>query len=293
MNEQELRQAMHATMASTTAPPPMNESLVLDAAVRSERRRRARWAGVGSAVAAAAVVALAVVVVATTSGAGGPDAVGTGGGPTSTSRTTTSPTGTEEPSTESSTETSWPNGQTDRTASSGPRFDQGATLLDTLTSMVPAGYGAPGDLTYGDPAYGGDPLRYHQAQYRDTYDGVEVWEYEAQLPVTKGTGVGRLLVEVTTAGSGETGDGCDLPPLWGLEGTCEPRTVGDKKVGVYTGVAGTDFDSWAVYRHEDGTIVAIGQAVEYVGSGKPKLAEPPLSADRMAELATDPQLHLD
>ncbi|HEY7594927.1 MAG TPA: hypothetical protein VH969_17380 [Actinophytocola sp.] len=286
MNEQELRQAMRATMASATVPPPMNETVVLDAARRTERRRRARWAGVGSAVAAVAVVGFAVVVVAVTSGAGGP--VGIGSGAPSTLQT-------PPKATASGTEPSWPDGQTDRTATSGPRFDQGVMLLDALRAVAPPGLGTPEDLQYEDPAYvGGGPLRYHQAQYEDTIHGTQVWEYMAALPVTKGAGVGELLVEVTTAGSGVAGDGCDLPPLWGLEGSCTEQTVAGRRVGVFTATGGRqDFETWAAYRHEDGTLVYVAQSATYDGSGKPGLGGAPMPVRRLAELATDARFRLD
>lgn len=290
MNEQELRRAMHATMATATAPPPMNETPVLDAARRAERRRRARWAGMASAAAAVAVVGVAVVVVAATSGAGGDTAGGPGGvgGGTPTSITGTTSTGGTEPS--------WPDGQTDRTATSGPRYDQGVALLEALVESVPPGYESPPGLRYADPAYAGAGyLRGHQAQYADTIDGVQVWTYDAQLPLVQGERVGELYVEVTSPGGPVTGDGCTLgSEFWGMKATCAEHTVGGEKVGVFTPAATErqDFASWAGYRDDDGRVVFVAQSADFAGSGKPGLAKPPLPAGRLAQLAADPRFRL-
>ncbi len=277
MNEQELRRALRVTMTAAPERAPMNETPVLDAARRSVRRRRAGWAGAASAVAVAMIVAGAVYVAgepggssAGMAGAGGGSAGGAG-----------------------DTETSWPDGQTDRTATSGARHDQGVTLLDELAAVVPAGFGAPEDLRYEDPSYGGDPLRFHQAQYEDTVHGTQVWEYMAGLPVTKGAGVGELLVRVTTSGNRTVGEGCSLSPtMWGVGSTCEEHVVDGKRVGVFTGTGDADPESWAAYRYADGTVVILAQSSGFAGSGKPPLAADPLSADRLAQLAADPRFHL-
>jgi hypothetical protein len=293
MNEYELRQAMRATMSTTAAPPPMSESMVLDVARQDLRRRRTRLAGAGSAAAAVAVIGIAVAIVATTSGAGAPGGKAPVGAPP-TGSSSGQPTGSSSGQ-PSDTKTSWPNGQTDRTASSGSEYEQGRALLDELVEAVPAGFGAPGDLTYGDPQYSGGPLQHSQAQYEDTVDGTEVWEYDATQPVTKGGGVGKLMVQVTSPDSRVSGEGCDLPPLWGEQATCVERVVDGKTVGVFTT---TDtgplkrLDGFAGYRHEDGTVVFVAQAAEYAGSGKPALAGAPLSPERLAQLATDPRFGL-
>ncbi|MGH3761274.1 hypothetical protein [Actinophytocola sp.] len=290
MNEQELRHALRATMATTQAPPPMSEIPVLDAARQAARRRRAHWAGVGSAAAAVAVIGVAVVVVATTSGAGGPEAIIPATPPTST----TTSGGDKEPSQTQS----WPNGQTDRTASSGPEFDRGVFLLAQLDAAVPAGYESPDDLV-GTGDLAGAPMKDHQAQYADTVDGVEVWEYMADAAVTKGDRVGRLLAEVTTAGNRSTGEGCDLEPgLWGMEADdCTEVVVDGKRVGVFTAPTqrhrAAQFDQWAGYRHDDGTVVFVGQAGYRAFTNFPPLGELPLSARQLAELAADDRFHLD
>ena len=294
MNEQELRQAMRATMASVPAPPPMNESLVLDEARRAERRSRARWAGVGSAVAAVAVVALAVVVVATTSGAGGSDVAGPGGGhqsTTSATSATSTPSGTSRDTESSSgTEPDWPDGQTDATATAGPRYETGVSLLESMVTVVPAGYEAPRGLEY-TPDGGVGPLDMSQAGWEGKYNGVDVWDYYAALPLTKGNRMGELLIDVKAPGNPYTGAGCELGNLWDWEGTCKERTIGGKRVGLWTGTPDQP-GKCAVYRHDDGTVVWVHQSPEYFGSGWPRLTALPYSDQRLLELATDEQFHL-
>ncbi|HEV7652209.1 MAG TPA: hypothetical protein VGP26_29000 [Actinophytocola sp.] len=293
MNEQELRQAMRATMATVPTPPPMSENPVLDAARRVERRRRARWAGVGSAAAAVAVIGVAVVVVMVTSGAGGNQAAGPGTSPATTSSTTTTNTTTTSAAT-ADTDPSWPNGQTDRTAHNGPEYDMGAALLTELDAVVPAGYESPDGLK-GTGELAGAPMKHHQAQYVDTVDGTEVWEYSADAVVTKGGGYGRLIAEVNTPGNEMTGDGCALKPgLWGMTGTCTEVVVDGKRVGVFTSKDHeTDqFDQWAGYRYDDGTVVFIGLADHRAFTNFPPLAGPPLTTQRLAELAADPGFRL-
>ena len=285
MNEQELRAAMRATMATATAPPPMSETPVLDAARRDERRRKARWAGAGSAAAAAAVVALAVVVVATTSSAGGTSPVG-GGSPTSSATGTSSqdPTGSS-----SNTEPDWPDGQTDATATAGPHYDTGVALLESMATVVPAGYEAPRGLEFADGGAG--PLDMSQAAWDGKSGGVDVWDYYGTLPLTKGARMGELIVDVKTPGNEATGTGCDLGNLWGWEGTCVARTVGGEPVGLWTGTEAQP-GRGASFRHDDGTVVWVFQSPEYFGSGRQALSDLPYSDQQLLELATDEKFHL-
>jgi hypothetical protein len=290
MNEQELRAAMRATMATATAPPPMSETPVLDAARRDERRRKARWAGVGSAVAAAAVVALAVVVVATTSGAGGTSPVGAGS-PTSSATGTSSqdPSGSATNTETSNTEPDWPDGQTDATATAGPHYDTGVALLESMATVVPAGFEAPRGLEF--PGGGAGLLDMSQAAWDGKSAGVDVWDYYATLPLTKGTRMGELIVDVKTPGNEATGTGCDLGNLWGWEGTCVARTVGGEPVGLWTGTEAQPGRA-ASFRHDDGTVVWVFQSPEYFGSGRPALSDLPYSDQQLLELATDEKFHL-
>ena len=292
MNEQELRHALRATMATATTPPPMSETPVLDAARRAERRRRARWAGVGSAVAAAAVVGLAVVVVGVTSGRDG--AVGPGGGtPTSTtSSESSSSTGTEPGSSSRGTEPDFPDGQTDATARSGPRYETGLSLLESMTEVVPSGYEAPRGMKYADPAYEGT-LDSNQAAWDGKVNGVDVWRYTAIQPLVKGNKMGKLTIEVSAPGNEFTGTACELGNLWGYEGTCTEKKVDGKRVGLFVSTpASPTADRCAVYRWDDGTVVWVSQSAGYDGSGMASLTALPYSPERLVELATDEKFHL-
>lgn len=291
MNEQDFRHALRDTMTGVTAPPPMSETPVLEASKKAERRRKTWFAGAGSAAAVVVVAAVAVVLGGNGSpdgvqvGQPGPPAPASGSASAGASASDSAKAGPSDSA--ENTEPSWPDGQTDRTARQGPHFDKGEALLDTLTGAVPDGFEAPADLEYGDTSYYGKP-RFSQSQFVDRVDGNEVWEYQAVQPVSSGDTVGRLLVQVTTPGSGMAGDGCALAPtFWGLEGTCADKVVGGKKVGVYTGTPDSDFQSWAGYRYDDGTVVFVAQSLAYPGCEKPALAAAPLSTDQLAALAVD------
>lgn len=297
MNEQEFRDALRTTMSATAAPPPMGEASVLDAAKRERSRRRALWAGAGSAAAVVAI-AVGVVVVAPSIGGGEEDGgLGVGGAPPSVASTDATDAAGSDP--DKPTETEWPNGQSDRTQTSGPRADQGVTLLTELEALVPAGFETPDDLK-GTGDLAGAAMRFHQAQYADTVDGVEVWEYMADVAVTKGDGVGRLLAQVTTPGGRAEGEGCELFPAaaWSVsEGGCTDVVVDGRTVGVYTisssDPVGDQFDQWAAYRHDDGTVVSVAQATHRAFTDFPPLSGPVFTAEQLAELAADPRFHLD
>ena len=294
MTEHDLKRALRDAMATTQAPPPMSEVRVLEAAKTAQKHRRAALAGAASAV---AVVAIAVTAVVLPGREG--DAVSPGVGPPATSSATDSPTTTGTPSTTGAgsedTETSWPNGQTDRTASSGPRYDRGVSLDELVEEIVPEGYATPTDLTASE----GFALRYHQAQFRDYVNGDpngdQVWEYYASLPVTKDGGAGTVFVMVVTPGDGGlSGEGCAFADvLWDEASACEDVTVGDGTVGLATGAEGSAFSQWAGYRHADGTVVYVAQALVDNRSGLTPLAQLPFTQDQLATLATDPRFHLD
>lgn len=294
MNEHDLKSSMRDTMANATVPPPMSETPVLEAGRRAKRRRRAGWAGAGS-VAAVVAIAVGVVIVAPNSGDENP---GLGVGVQTTETQPTEPQPTESVTPGEDTKTSWPNGQTDRTATSGPRADQGVRLITELDAAVPAGFGSPEDLK-GTGELAGAPMWHHQAQYEDTVDGVQIWDYLADVAVTKGDGVGRLYVNVVTPGNPKTGQGCELlrQPVSSPDGTCTEVEVDGKRVGVTT-LAGPDkkmiqFDEIATYRHDDGTVVSVSQATFRAFTDFPPLAAPIFTTEQLAELATDPRFRLD
>jgi hypothetical protein len=273
MNEQDFRDALRQTMAVSTAPPPMSDDNVLDAARRDRKRRRAMWAGGGSA---AAVVAVAVGVVFLASpGSGG--GVGVGGQPPQVQSTDQA----QPPNTEK-TEPSLPGEQTDRTPASGPQHDKGVALAEALDGVIPAGYASPDD----------PELKTNQANYDDTVNGTELWTYSAIAPVTKDGGTGRLIAEVVTPRPDFTGEGCALTAqFWGMKGDCVEVVVDGRKVAVVTPTGDDRVAQWAGFRHDDGTVVFIAQSVDY--NGTPPLAAPPLTADQLAALAVDPRFNLD
>jgi hypothetical protein len=227
------------------------------------------------------VVAIAVGLVAV--GPPGGEGVQVAGPAVQTTDTTNPP---------SKTETSWPNGQTDRTATSGPQFDRGTTLGTALAAVIPAGYESP-DLTADDSDGGKYPLKSHQAQYMDTVDGVEVWNYDATAPITKDGAAGRLFASVLTAGLGGTGQGCDIAKAMGVpDGDCHEVDVAGKKVGIIDITVDGQTEQRAAYRFDNGTSVVIGQATGYSETKMPALAGLPLTAEQLATLAVDARFNV-
>lgn len=285
MNEQDFRSALRRSMAAQSAPPPMTDAPVLAAAHRDRTRRRALLAGTGSAVAVAAIV-VGVAVLAPSGG--NPQPLGVGG-----PQVTSTPMPTSGAANAPGTSTSgFPGGMTDRTARSGPRHDRGVALAAELAGVIPPGYASPGDLL-GSGDLAGQPLKTDQAQYTDTVNGVELWEYEAIAPVTKGNAVGRVIVEVHTPGNQTTGEGCAMSPaFWAETGTCTEVRVGGKPVAVVT-VNSERIGQWAGYRHSDGTVVFIAQSKDYAFAGLPALDGLPFTPEQLAALAADPRFNID
>ncbi|HEY0637098.1 MAG TPA: hypothetical protein VGD67_05590, partial [Pseudonocardiaceae bacterium] len=260
------------------------------------------WTGVA---AAAAVVAIAVGATVTLGGGGlrevtpasGPEVTPTGA---ATPEVTPQGDRTDEP---------WPTGadgspQQDRTAAGGQRFEQGAALLDEVIAALPAGYTVPA-TTPEPPASGAyedynpatDPwARLHQSQFVDRVNGVEVWEHLASLAVSRGGGTGRLLVQVMTPGNPQPADVCGIGLWTGDIAGCTRLRVGDREVAVMTPAVRSEvpseFDSWAAYRHADGTIVVVGQARTYRGAEDTPLPAPVFTDQQLAELAADERFHI-
>jgi hypothetical protein len=290
VNEQDFKNALRETMVSEPAPPPMNEVPVLEAAHRDRRRRRAMWAGLGSAAAVAAI-AVGVVVVAPPASGGAGGGVNVGGQqPPEIQSTQDAP----QPSAGGAKEsTMFPPGMTDRTPTAGPQFDRGVALGTALDEVVPAGYEAADNLKGG-----GEPLdavaKHHQANFEDTVDNVDLYSFMATTPVTKDDGVGMLIAEVRMPGTVAAGEGCALAPLWGAKGACSELVVDGKRVAMVTDIGEDDrIDQWAGYRHDDGTVVYIGQSADYWGSGLPALAGLPLTPQQLTAAAVDPRFNLD
>jgi hypothetical protein len=288
MNEEDLNAAFHDVIVRSNPPSAMDPAPVLSQGRRIRKRRRVALAG-------AAVVTLTVGAVAgptlianlAGNGPAGPMVAG-GGTPSAAVPTVVSsvpPTpkaGSTVLPTTRKTGDPWPEGQTDRTASAGPRADRAVTLMEELSSSVPPGFSTP-DLKYPD----GRAMRWPQAQYASSDGEPDYWEYQAMIPVQKDNRVGRLLVESTTPDGKPATTPCRLAQqFWGGTGTCAVVDVDGKKVGVVTAKAGGDFDQWAAYRHDDGTVVFLAQAKKSDNPGRSALTQPVFTTPQLAEQAT-------
>ena len=286
MNENDLREAMRASL--TVGPPPPMESAAAVAAGRRAVRRRTTLAGAGAAAVLVAVTALAVNPgLRLVSGGGDGGAPWAGPGAPSAYPT---PSGAGD-----DTKPAWPTDgsgqpQEDATARSGERFEQGKKLLDELLAVVPDGWSKPDGTTADD-----NPLRSHQAAVEGDNTG-KTWGYLASAAVAKDGETGRLLAEVHTKDNGLPTEPCELArQFWGLGGDCELTTVGAAQVGLATAPSGDGrIDQWAAYRHPDGIVVYLAQsrtASNGEGGLKP-LTDLPLTAAQLAALATDDRFHL-
>jgi hypothetical protein len=292
VSEQDFREALRKTMDAMTPPPPMSDAHILDAAHRDRRRRRTVWASVGTATVVAAIAVGVVLVAPSKSDGGGVQVGGQPAGPNSTEEVAT-PTSANVPASESGkgqddTET-LPPGMTDRTQRSGPHYERGAALTVALDEVLAnAGFGTPGDLE-GNGELAGAELKRNQANYDGKVGGVEKWSYSAYTPVTKGGGVGEMIVEVSTVD--EQVSGCALPSMWGIDGQCQEVTVDGKKVGVgnVNDAHQEHIDQVAAYRYDDGTIVYVAQSLDYGFTDHPALAALPFTPEQLAGLALDPR----
>ncbi|MFI9009837.1 hypothetical protein ACIGNX_21645 [Actinosynnema sp. NPDC053489] len=308
MNEHELKSALRRVMVASSPPPPMSPEAALDRGRRAQRRRHTAW---GGAVAGLAVVAIAVGagVLPTLTGGGPGVEVAVGGSSTPLVTTTGEPsadrpsvTATAPSGPGENSKTPWPDGQTDRTATSGPRADKGAKLLQDVASALPPGVRAEDRSRIGFPDYG--PMTWHQAQFDEYAGDLQVWEYQVRTPVVVvgEAGVGELFVQVETKGNTRLGDlvGCaaaTAEPYPVRGGTCGLVDVGGKQVAVVTGATpdamDNTMDSAAFYRYPDGTLVVVACSSEYRQSGHPALARPALTGEQLAAIAADPGFHLD
>lgn len=281
MNEQELRDGLREVMAVSSQPPAMDPAEALDAAKRAHRRRRATWAGAG---ASAAVVALAAGTVFALTPGGEPLQIGVaaGGSPPTTAL--------------SGTETSWPNGQRDRTATNGPRFSVATDILATLKAALPGTLTVDDTLTFPDS---GGKVTSAQADFRNYYgpdNKQEAWAYTTTVAVTgkaaPKAGTGRVLVAVHTPGNpGDAAtDLCALTSrFWSVGGSCATRIVQGKAVGVVATTKDDRIDSVAAHRYEDGTVVFAAQSKKpFNVEDGPAMATLPLTVDQLATLAVNP-----
>ena len=195
------------------------------------------------------------------------------------------PVSTIAPTTTRKTNDPWPDGQTDRTATTGPHAARAVTLMEDLSSSVPAGFSTP-SLKYPD----GRAMRWPQGQYASSDGEPDYWEYAAAIPVQKGNAVGVLRVQSTTPDGKAATTPCKLAQqFWGGTGSCTVVDVGGKKVGVVTAKAGSSYDQWAAYRYDDGTVVYLAQAKQTDNSELSPLTQPVFTNGQLAELATSPK----
>ncbi|PRY35657.1 hypothetical protein [Umezawaea tangerina] len=296
MNEQELTSALRDVMVASSPPPPMDTGAAVAAGRKAQRQRRATW---GGAVAGLAVVGIAVGATYLPSLTGGQlQVAGPGKGtdvqvPLTGDKAANAPgTAVGQPAAGSgSTETSWPDGQTDRTATNGPRADKSAGLMAGLRAALPQGLQGVDSLQ--------DATSRTQSQFdKYTDTGGQVWEYLASTPVvaTGGEKTGAVHLQITTAGNDLPADPCATTLSWGAKGSCAVVDVNGVQVGVLTSDGTGDqkgFDQLVAYRYADGTVVLVAQAKAFGGSKLPALDALPLSTDQLTALATDPRFHLD
>ncbi|MET7822998.1 hypothetical protein [Micromonospora zamorensis] len=277
MNEEQLREGLRSEMAGITPPPPLSTGAALGAARRTQFRRRAVWASLGSAA-----VVLAVAGFAAVSTPDGRLYQPAGNGPLAS------------PDASGDTKQAWPTGpdgrpQEDRTARAGSKYEQGIHLLREAVSIVPAGFTAPED----PPGQSDPTLRTQQAQFENKVNGVDVWSYLTSVAVAQGKGTGRVIVEVHDAGNPLPTEPCALAQkFWGMRGECQVETVGATRVGVVVRPSDDDrLDQWSAYRHPDGVVVFVAQSVR-LDESRPALTKLPFSVPQLAALAVDERFHL-
>jgi hypothetical protein len=290
MNEDDLNRAFHDVIVRSTPPPSMDPGRALEEARRVRKRRRAAYAGI--AVAALVVGGVGVGPALLSHHSGGPAGQMVAGAPTpSTLVSTPQETSTPHPAstltpTTRKTDDPWPEGQSDRTASAGPRAARAVTMMNDLTSLVPDGFSTP-DLKF--PS--GDPMRWPQAQYASNDGEQDYWEYQASIPVQKGDRVGKVLVQSTTPDGKPAGDLCKLAQkFWGGTGTCSIMSVSGQKVAVVTTNGRGGYDQWAAYRYDDGTVVYFAQTKQI--EGHKALTQPIFTPRQLAEFVLTPNFKI-
>jgi hypothetical protein len=283
MNEEDLNEAFHDVIVRSRPPESMDPARALEQAHRARKRRRAAWAGATAGVLVVGAVTGPVLVTNYPGHRSAGQMVAGNGTTQPTAAPTSKPTRvpTAAPKTRKSGDP-WPEGQTDRTATAGPRAQRAVTLMNDLSSAVPQGYTTP-DLKDSD----GLPMRWPQTQYASNDGEQDYWEYMASIPVQKADRVGKLLVQSTTPDGKPATDPCKLArKFWGGSGACTILDVGGKKVGVLTTKAGGSFDQWAVYRYDDGTVVYLAQAKKSDDTARSPLTQPVFTSRQLAQLAT-------
>ncbi|HET6297214.1 MAG TPA: hypothetical protein VFG33_27765 [Kribbella sp.] len=283
MNEQDFNEALHDVMTRSSPPPSMDPSRALEQGRRARKRRRAVWIGAAVVPLVAGVGAGPVLIANYASGRSADQQVAGG---TSTTQPVPTVTPTVAPTTRK-TGDPWPDGQVDRTATTGPRAERAVTLMNDLSSSVPPGFSTP-NLKYPD----GRSMRWPQGQYASSDGEQDYWEYMATIPVQKDDTVGKLLVKSTTPDGKPAIDPCKLAQkFWDGTGTCTIVDVDGKKVGVVTNGRGS-YDQWAAYRHDDGTVVYLAQAKRSDDPKRSPLTRPVFTNTQLAELVTSAKLKI-
>jgi hypothetical protein len=269
-------------MVASSPPPPMDTGAAVEAGRRAHRRRRTTRAGVVAGLAVVGIAVGATLLPRAMSGG----LVDTAAGP---SEAAPPPMSSAAPV---DTSTSWPSGQVDRTAGSGPRAVKSADIVPALAAALPPGLVVA-------PAGSGLDVRTQSEFENYTKVGLEVWQYRAVVPVlaTDGTQrVGTLLAEIETTGNGFPSGPCEVGARAPeIRGTCRVVDVDGKQVGLVTSDGSdpaAEFEQAAAYRYEDGTVVFVAQAKAYDNGTSLALAAVPLTEAQLAKLATDPKFHL-
>ncbi|GGN81618.1 hypothetical protein GCM10010112_58280 [Actinoplanes lobatus] len=293
MDENELRDAMRATITQHSEPPPMESRTALVTARRAARRRNIM------ACAGTAVVVLGVTLAALP-GQGNPGG-GTGWAPAAAPSApsapvepfpTVYPSGAvpsgepfptafpsgQVPSGEN-TKPSWPaEASGDATADSGVHYQKGVALLEKLIEVAPAGYTVPTGNSPDDI-----PFRYHQAAIEGDH-----WSYLVSVPLVKDGGTGRIIVEVHEPNNDQPADPCELAQsFWGIGGSCEKRAVRPgEEAGIVAGPSTRDgVDQWVAFQHPDDTVVFVAQGLSTGGEGVRPLKSLPFTVDQLVEFA--------
>ncbi|TCO56028.1 hypothetical protein [Actinocrispum wychmicini] len=280
MNEQELCDGLRDVMVASSPPPSMNPNSALDAARRAHRRRRATWAGIG---AGATVIAVATTVVLALSPGEGQ------------SLQVAAP----PPSASQDTKTSWPNGQTDRTARNGPRAERGNVVHDALVAALPDTLALDTRAT-AQQSGGSDPLplAHTQAAFDGKHGNVEVWRYTVDVAVVRkaapNAGTGKVYVEVLTPGNDADTDLCQAATEWWTnKGACTLNTVQGKQIGVVRDSPDDRISQVVAYRYPDGTLVVAAQNTKVSHTTLPGLGDNPMTIEQLSALALNPAFKLD
>ncbi|MEV6413740.1 hypothetical protein [Kribbella sp. NPDC051718] len=289
MNEEDLKEAFHDVLVRSSPPSSMDPAVALHQGRRVRKRRRVAWVGAAAVTLTVGAVA-GPTLIANLGDNGSTGPMVAGGGTPSQAVPTPKSGSTVVPSAPTTRKTGdpWPEGQTDRTASAGPRAVRVGALMADLSSSVPAGFSTP-NLRYPD----GRSARWPQAQYASADGEQDYWEYMATIPVQKDNRVGRLLVMSTTPDGKPATSPCKLAlTFWGASGTCAIVDVDGKKVGVVTAKKGSDYDQTAAYRYDDGTVVFLAQAKKTDLPGKSPLTQPVFTTQHLAEKVTSAEFKI-